>query len=74
MRYNDITCPYTSPSTTGYLVRIVLGSSNLAKFLRIYEAHPEVRQLGAEQTAPDRWTVYAACASRSVRALLERHR
>ncbi len=74
MRYNDISSPYSGPSSHPYLVRLVMDSSNLAKFVRIYEGHPEVRQLGAEQTSPDRWTVYAACASRSVRALLERHR
>jgi hypothetical protein len=61
----------TIPSTHPYPATIVMEPADWAQFERAFADRPEVHQLGVDRTTPDAWTVYAACASREVRDLLE---
>ena len=71
MRHIDITCPYSPPPTHPYIATVVLDPSDVAKFRRLNEDEPAVIILGVDQGTPDYWTLFAACASRAAKDLLE---
>jgi len=71
MRHTDITSPHTGTLTHPYVATIVMDPADWARFQHTFEDAPEVQQLAVDQSRPDKWTVYAACASRSVRDALE---
>lgn len=61
----------TGTPTHPHLAVIQMDPADCAKFHRAFEDQPEVRQIDIDRSAPDVWTVYAACASQSVCDLLE---
>jgi hypothetical protein len=71
MKYIEITSPYQGTSTHPYLATISMDPAHWAKFEAAFADRPEVRQLGVDRSSADCLMVYAACASRTVRDLLE---
>ena len=67
----DITQDYTGTHTHPHVAVIHMDPANWSKFQRAFDDRPEVQQLGVDRSAPDEWIVYTACASRTVRDLLE---
>jgi hypothetical protein len=71
MRHIDITCPHSPPATHPYVTTLLLDPSDVAKFERLFANEPAVKILGIDQSPPDKWRVFVACASRATQDLLE---
>jgi hypothetical protein len=71
MRHIDIIAPYQGTPSHPYLARVTLDPTELARFERLNEDQHGVQILGVDRSMPDEWTIYAACASRTGRDLLE---
>jgi len=57
--------------THPFVATILMEPSQLYSFERAFEDRREVRILKVDDKTPSCWTVYAACASEEVQALLE---
>ena len=63
--------PARISKTHPYLATIVMDPARWYDFERTFEDRPEVKILKLDHRTADAWTVYAACASETVRDLLE---
>ena len=70
MTYADIS-PSRRSVTHPFVATIVLNPSMWSRFEFLVEDRPEVEVIRVDRTKAEAWTVYAACASRTVRDLLE---
>ena len=57
--------------THPHLATIVMDPARWHEFERMFEDRPEVKIRKLDHTTADAWTVYVACASETVRDLLE---
>jgi hypothetical protein len=71
MKFTDITCPYSPPSSHPHIAILRLDPSDVSKFERAFEDEPAVKILGFDRTTPTQWTIFAGCASRTTWDLLE---
>jgi hypothetical protein len=71
MRYTDITTPCQGTSTHPFVATIIIDPSMWSRFDALWEDRPEMKVLRVDRSRSQAWTIYAACASRSVRDLLE---
>ena len=71
MRHSDITAPYHGIASHPYLATITIAPTDAGRLLRMAKDQPEVVILGVDQSTPDAWVLYACCASREGRDLLE---
>jgi hypothetical protein len=71
MRHSDILSPYQGTITHPYVASIAIDPSELAKFQRLSAEQSDVVNLGVDYRTRDRCTIYAACASKTGRDLLE---
>ena len=71
MRHIDITCPHSPPATHPYIAVLTLDPVDVSKFQRMVEDEPAIKILAVDQSKPDNWRIFAACASKNTQDLLE---
>ena len=71
MRQTEIEPPFSGTPTHPHIATIPLDPSEAGRFIRMTEDQPDVRVLGIDSRSPDNWIVFAACASRAGRDMLE---
>jgi len=61
------------PKTHPYLAKLVLDPGEWYEFEQRFQYRPEVKIRKLDDSVPDHWTVYVACASEEVKDLLDKH-
>ncbi len=65
------TLPVKGTKTHPYVAVIVMDPARWHDFERTFEDRPELKIRKLDSSQPDQWTVYPACASETVRDLIE---
>ena len=63
--------PVKGTRTHPYVAAVAIDPVMWAQFKSTFEGRPEVKIRKLDSSQPDRWTVYAACASEAVKDWLE---
>lgn len=63
--------PMKLPTTHPYLATLTIDPADWHRFEQMAEDRPEMKIRNTDKSGPDRWTVHVACASETVRDLLE---
>jgi hypothetical protein len=71
MRHTELEPPFMGTATHPHIATIPLDPSEAGRFIRMTEDQPDLRVLGIDSRSPDNWIVFAACASRAGRDMLE---
>lgn len=59
------------PTTHPHLATLTINPADWHRFEQMAEERPEIKIRKLDQSEPDRWAVYVACASETVKDLLE---
>jgi hypothetical protein len=70
MKHQEIICPEGS-RTHPYVATILMEPSKFAQFKQMNEGHEDVKIIGVDRSTADFWTIFAACAGREAKSLLE---
>jgi hypothetical protein len=71
MRHTELEPPFAGTVTHPHIATIPLDPAEVGRFVRLTEDQPDVRLLGIDSRSPDRWVLFAACASKTGRDMLE---
>jgi hypothetical protein len=72
MKHVELVPPFSGSAEFPFVASIPIDPAKLAQFVGMADDRPDIRLLGLDKRDPDRWLIFAACASRQGADTLER--